>query len=54
MIHCMLVSVLSLQIFMKNRELYTVETNNAGRLVENAAWNIENFLKKRAKALEVL
>ncbi|GAA6101835.1 voltage-dependent calcium channel subunit alpha-2/delta-1 isoform X1 [Tachysurus ichikawai] len=41
------------EIFMNNTKYYTVEPNNAGRLVENAAWNIENFLKKRAKALEV-
>lgn len=49
----MLVSLLSLQIFMRNQEYYTVEANYAGRLVDNAARNIENFLKKRAKALEV-
>ncbi|XP_060734198.1 voltage-dependent calcium channel subunit alpha-2/delta-1 isoform X3 [Tachysurus vachellii] len=42
------------EIFMNNTKYYTVEPNNAGRLVENAAWNIENFLKKRAKALEAL
>lgn len=38
---------------MKNQKYYSVETNHAGRLVENAARNIENFLSKRAKALEV-
>ncbi|XP_066540550.1 voltage-dependent calcium channel subunit alpha-2/delta-1-like [Hoplias malabaricus] len=40
------------QIFMTNQNSYTVEPNNAAKLVENAARNIENFLKKRAKALE--
>ncbi|KAL7871053.1 hypothetical protein SRHO_G00085500 [Serrasalmus rhombeus] len=42
------------QIFMENQHYYTVEPNNAAKLVENAARNIENFLKKRAKALEAL
>lgn len=42
------------EIFMNNQKYYTVETNYAGRLVDNAARNIENFLKKRAKALESL
>ncbi|XP_053090801.1 voltage-dependent calcium channel subunit alpha-2/delta-1 isoform X3 [Pangasianodon hypophthalmus] len=42
------------EIFMNNQKYYTVETNNAERLVDNAARNIENFLKKRAKALEAL
>lgn len=49
-----LVSFPSLQIFMNNQKYYTVEENKAGSLVDNAARNIENFLKKRAKALEVL
>ncbi|KAF5889259.1 voltage-dependent calcium channel subunit alpha-2/delta-1 isoform X4, partial [Clarias magur] len=40
------------EIFMKNQKYYSVEANHAGRLVENAARNIENFLSKRAKALE--
>uniref|UniRef100_A0AAR2LK83 VWFA domain-containing protein n=1 Tax=Pygocentrus nattereri TaxID=42514 RepID=A0AAR2LK83_PYGNA len=39
---------------MENQHYYTVEPNNAAKLVENAARNIENFLKKRAKALEAL
>uniref|UniRef100_A0A3B4CVV6 VWFA domain-containing protein n=1 Tax=Pygocentrus nattereri TaxID=42514 RepID=A0A3B4CVV6_PYGNA len=43
-----------LGIFMENQHYYTVEPNNAAKLVENAARNIENFLKKRAKALEAL
>ncbi|XP_062860902.1 voltage-dependent calcium channel subunit alpha-2/delta-1 isoform X1 [Trichomycterus rosablanca] len=43
-----------IQIFMDNQKYYTVEPNNAAKLVENAARNIENFLKKRAKALEAL
>ncbi|KAM9480798.1 voltage-dependent calcium channel subunit alpha-2/delta-1 isoform 2-T3 [Clarias gariepinus] len=42
------------EIYMKNQKYYSVETNHAGRLVENAARNIENFLSKRAKALEAL
>ncbi|KAK3570480.1 hypothetical protein QTP86_019918 [Hemibagrus guttatus] len=40
------------EIFMNKTQYYTVESNDAGRLVGNAARNIENFLKKRAKALE--
>ncbi|XP_076849491.1 voltage-dependent calcium channel subunit alpha-2/delta-1 [Brachyhypopomus gauderio] len=42
------------QIFMNNQNYYTVKAINAGTLVENAARNIENFLKKRAKALNTL
>ncbi|XP_051512718.1 voltage-dependent calcium channel subunit alpha-2/delta-1-like [Myxocyprinus asiaticus] len=42
------------QIFMDNQNYFTVETNNAAQLVETAARNIENFLKKRATALETL
>ncbi|XP_067276250.1 voltage-dependent calcium channel subunit alpha-2/delta-1 isoform X2 [Pseudorasbora parva] len=42
------------QIFMDNQNYFTVETNNAAQLVESAARNIENFLKKRATALETL
>uniref|UniRef100_A0A8C1QCP1 Calcium voltage-gated channel auxiliary subunit alpha2delta 1 n=1 Tax=Cyprinus carpio TaxID=7962 RepID=A0A8C1QCP1_CYPCA len=41
------------QIFMDNQNYFTVKTNNAAQLVETAARNIENFLKKRATALEV-
>ncbi|KTG02717.1 hypothetical protein cypCar_00044255 [Cyprinus carpio] len=40
------------QIFMDNQNYFTVKTNNAAQLVETAARNIENFLKKRATALE--
>uniref|UniRef100_A0A8C1JEF6 Calcium voltage-gated channel auxiliary subunit alpha2delta 1 n=1 Tax=Cyprinus carpio TaxID=7962 RepID=A0A8C1JEF6_CYPCA len=42
------------QIFMDNQNYFTVKTNNAAQLVETAARNIENFLKKRATALETL
>lgn len=42
-----------LQIFENNQNHFTVETNNAAQLVDTAARNIENFLKKRAKALRV-
>ncbi|XP_072552044.1 voltage-dependent calcium channel subunit alpha-2/delta-1 isoform X3 [Salminus brasiliensis] len=42
------------QIYMDNQNYFTLEPNNAAKLVENAARNIENFLKKRAKALEAL
>ncbi|KAA0715147.1 Voltage-dependent calcium channel subunit alpha-2/delta-1 [Triplophysa tibetana] len=42
------------QIFESNQNYFTVETNNAAHLVESAARNIENFLKKRAKALRTL
>uniref|UniRef100_A0A8C2AQ02 Calcium voltage-gated channel auxiliary subunit alpha2delta 1 n=1 Tax=Cyprinus carpio TaxID=7962 RepID=A0A8C2AQ02_CYPCA len=42
------------QIFMDNQNYFTVKTNNAAQLVETAARNIENFLKKRAAALETL
>ncbi|XP_073786390.1 voltage-dependent calcium channel subunit alpha-2/delta-1 isoform X4 [Danio rerio] len=42
------------QIFMDNQKSFTVRSNNAVQLVETAARNIENFLKKRATALETL
>ncbi|XP_057203573.1 voltage-dependent calcium channel subunit alpha-2/delta-1 isoform X1 [Triplophysa rosa] len=42
------------QIFESNQNYFTVETNNAAHLVESAARNIENFLKKRAKVLRTL
>uniref|UniRef100_A0A672LZW6 Calcium voltage-gated channel auxiliary subunit alpha2delta 1 n=1 Tax=Sinocyclocheilus grahami TaxID=75366 RepID=A0A672LZW6_SINGR len=42
------------QIFMDNQNYFTVKSNNAAQLVETAARNIENFLKKRAAALETL
>ncbi|XP_073709854.1 voltage-dependent calcium channel subunit alpha-2/delta-1 isoform X4 [Misgurnus anguillicaudatus] len=42
------------QIFENNQNYFTVESNNAALLVESAARNIENFLKKRAAALETL
>nr|XP_055029582.1 voltage-dependent calcium channel subunit alpha-2/delta-1 isoform X2 [Misgurnus anguillicaudatus]XP_055029583.1 voltage-dependent calcium channel subunit alpha-2/delta-1 isoform X2 [Misgurnus anguillicaudatus] len=42
------------QIFENNKNYFTVESNNAALLVESAARNIENFLKKRAAALETL
>ncbi|XP_073786392.1 voltage-dependent calcium channel subunit alpha-2/delta-1 isoform X6 [Danio rerio] len=39
---------------MDNQKSFTVRSNNAVQLVETAARNIENFLKKRATALETL
>ncbi|XP_059421223.1 voltage-dependent calcium channel subunit alpha-2/delta-1-like isoform X2 [Carassius carassius] len=42
------------QIFMDNQNYFTLKTNNAAQLVETAARNIEDFLKKRATALETL
>ncbi|KAM5169931.1 voltage-dependent calcium channel subunit alpha-2/delta-1 isoform 2-T2 [Mantella aurantiaca] len=39
------------EIYMKNRNLYTVEANNARQLVESAATNIEKLLGNRSKAL---
>lgn len=41
------------QIYTKNKNLYTVEANNARQLVESAATNIEKLLRNRSKALEV-
>ncbi len=41
------------QIFMDKENYFTVKTNNASQLVETAARNIEDFLKKRAAALQV-
>ncbi|XP_018423986.1 PREDICTED: voltage-dependent calcium channel subunit alpha-2/delta-1-like [Nanorana parkeri] len=38
-------------IYLKNRNLYTVEANNARQLVESAATNIEKLLRNRSKAL---
>ncbi|MBN3273032.1 CA2D1 protein, partial [Polyodon spathula] len=40
-------------VFLKNRDSYTVEMNNAQQLVESAAWNIEKLLLNRSMALEV-
>ncbi|XP_030646340.1 voltage-dependent calcium channel subunit alpha-2/delta-1 [Chanos chanos] len=42
------------QIFLDNRNMYTVEFNNAAQLVTDAARNIESLLLKRRKALEAL
>ncbi|XP_072257844.1 voltage-dependent calcium channel subunit alpha-2/delta-1-like [Pyxicephalus adspersus] len=39
------------EIYIKNRNLYTVEANNARQLVESAANNIEKLLRNRSKAL---
>ncbi|KAM9311349.1 voltage-dependent calcium channel subunit alpha-2/delta-1 [Gastrophryne carolinensis] len=39
------------EIYLKNKQLYTVEANNARQLVENAATNIEKLLRNRSKAL---
>ncbi|XP_056429393.1 voltage-dependent calcium channel subunit alpha-2/delta-1 isoform X9 [Hyla sarda] len=39
------------EIYLKNKNLYTVEANNARQLVENAATNIEKLLRNRSKAL---
>ncbi|XP_051775964.1 LOW QUALITY PROTEIN: voltage-dependent calcium channel subunit alpha-2/delta-1 [Erpetoichthys calabaricus] len=41
-------------IFNRNRDSYTVETNNAQQLVQSASRNIENLLLNRSKALETL
>uniref|UniRef100_A0A674C9I5 Calcium voltage-gated channel auxiliary subunit alpha2delta 1 n=1 Tax=Salmo trutta TaxID=8032 RepID=A0A674C9I5_SALTR len=41
------------QIFLDNKNLYTVESNDAEELVARAARNIEQLLLKRAAALEV-
>ncbi|XP_058883333.1 voltage-dependent calcium channel subunit alpha-2/delta-1-like isoform X9 [Acipenser ruthenus] len=41
-------------VFLKNRDSYTVEMNNAQQLVESAAWNIEKLLLNRSMALETL
>uniref|UniRef100_A0A674CB60 Calcium voltage-gated channel auxiliary subunit alpha2delta 1 n=1 Tax=Salmo trutta TaxID=8032 RepID=A0A674CB60_SALTR len=42
------------QIFLDNKNLYTVESNDAEELVARAARNIEQLLLKRAAALETL
>uniref|UniRef100_UPI00398F3B86 voltage-dependent calcium channel subunit alpha-2/delta-1 isoform X2 n=1 Tax=Pristiophorus japonicus TaxID=55135 RepID=UPI00398F3B86 len=42
------------QIYLKNRQYYTVETNNAQRLVESAAREIEKLLSNKVKALKRL
>lgn len=42
-----------LQIYLKNRDLYTVEANNPRQLVEIAARDIEKLLSNRSKALVV-
>uniref|UniRef100_A0A8C6WHM4 Calcium voltage-gated channel auxiliary subunit alpha2delta 1 n=1 Tax=Neogobius melanostomus TaxID=47308 RepID=A0A8C6WHM4_9GOBI len=42
------------EIFLRNRHLYTVEQNDADKLVDRAAWNIEQLLRKRSLALEKL
>ncbi|XP_051889603.1 voltage-dependent calcium channel subunit alpha-2/delta-1 isoform X2 [Pristis pectinata] len=42
------------QIYLKNRQYYTVETNNARRLVESAAREIEKLLSNKVKALKRL
>uniref|UniRef100_A0A3Q2DIW4 VWFA domain-containing protein n=1 Tax=Cyprinodon variegatus TaxID=28743 RepID=A0A3Q2DIW4_CYPVA len=41
------------EIFLRNRNLYTVEQNDAEELVARAARNIEQLLQKRSAALEV-
>jgi len=50
-VHCLVSS--SLQIFLRNQHLYTVEQNDAEELVARAARNIEQLLRKRSAALEV-
>lgn len=42
-----------IQIFLRNQHLYTVEQNDADKLVARAARNIEQLLRKRSAALEV-
>ncbi|XP_060698829.1 voltage-dependent calcium channel subunit alpha-2/delta-1 isoform X4 [Hemiscyllium ocellatum] len=42
------------QIYLKNRQYYTVETNNARRLVESAAREIEKLLSNKVEALQRL
>ncbi|KAM8974423.1 voltage-dependent calcium channel subunit alpha-2/delta-1 isoform 2-T2 [Pelodytes ibericus] len=39
------------EIYIKKKDLYTVEANNARQLVESAARNIEKLLTNRSKAL---
>uniref|UniRef100_A0A8C6P1Z4 Calcium voltage-gated channel auxiliary subunit alpha2delta 1 n=1 Tax=Nothobranchius furzeri TaxID=105023 RepID=A0A8C6P1Z4_NOTFU len=41
------------KIFLRNQHLYTVEQNDADKLVARAARNIEQLLRKRSAALEV-
>ncbi|XP_051916196.1 voltage-dependent calcium channel subunit alpha-2/delta-1 isoform X2 [Hippocampus zosterae] len=42
------------QIFLRNKNLYSVEQNDAEELVARAARNIEQLLRKRSTALEKL
>lgn len=42
------------QIFLRNQHLYTIEQNDADKLVDRAATNIEQLLRKRSAALEKL
>lgn len=42
-----------LQIYLKNKDLYTVQANNPRQLVEIAARDIEKLLSNRSKALVV-
>uniref|UniRef100_A0A670YPY3 Calcium voltage-gated channel auxiliary subunit alpha2delta 1 n=1 Tax=Pseudonaja textilis TaxID=8673 RepID=A0A670YPY3_PSETE len=42
-----------LQIYQRNKNLYTVEANNARQLVESAAQDIEKLLSNRSTALVV-
>uniref|UniRef100_A0A3B4AHX6 VWFA domain-containing protein n=1 Tax=Periophthalmus magnuspinnatus TaxID=409849 RepID=A0A3B4AHX6_9GOBI len=42
------------QIFLRNQHLYTIEQNDADKLVDRAARNIEQLLRKRSAALEKL
>uniref|UniRef100_A0AAV2KTB5 Uncharacterized protein n=1 Tax=Knipowitschia caucasica TaxID=637954 RepID=A0AAV2KTB5_KNICA len=42
-----------IEIFNRNKGLYTIEQNDADKLVDRAAWNIEQLLRKRSAALEV-
>lgn len=44
---------ISLQIFLRNQHLYSVEQNDAEELVARAARNIEQLLRKRSAALKV-
>ncbi|XP_032895698.1 voltage-dependent calcium channel subunit alpha-2/delta-1 isoform X7 [Amblyraja radiata] len=42
------------QIYLRNRQHYTIESNNAQRLVESAAREIEKLLSNKVKALKRL
>lgn len=48
-----MVLIILLQIYLRNRQHYTIESNDAQGLVESAAREIEKLLSNKVKALKV-